>query len=102
MVERAPVVGPLVVLEDVLAVEVIHEIGRAQSSSKMRRTVPSPSISRSMSALVLWTAKLRARGRGDAERAHQRLRAVVAGTDADALAAEQLGDVVRVHADDRE
>ena len=35
---------------------------------------------------------------GDAEAAHQRLRAVVAGADADALAAEDLGDVVRVDA----
>ena len=44
----------------------------------------------------------RARRRGDAEAPHQRLRAVVAGADADALAAEDLGHVVRVHAVERE
>ena len=38
----------------------------------------------------------RARRRGDAEARHQRLRAVVAGADGDALPVEDLGDVVRV------
>ncbi len=37
-----------------------------------------------------------------AEAAHQRLRAVVAGADADALAAEDLADVVGVHAVEHE
>ena len=47
---------------------------------------------------MVWTAKLARDVARDAEAAHQRLRAVVAGADADALAAEDLGDVVRVHA----
>ena len=38
----------------------------------------------------------------DAERLHHGLRAVVAGADADAVAAEDLGHVVRVHALERE
>ena len=44
----------------------------------------------------------RARRRGHAEAAHQRLRAVVAGAHAHALAPEDLGHVVRVHALERE
>src|SRR3954469_8437246 len=39
---------------------------------------------------------------GDAELAHQRLAAVVAGADADAVEVEELGDVVRVNALDVE
>ena len=50
ILERAPVPGTLVVLEDVLAVEVVHY--RANT----RRTSANPSISRSTSACVLWTA----------------------------------------------
>ena len=65
-------------------------------------TVPRASIRRSMSSCVLWIAidaRVEARR---AEAAHQRLRAVVAGAHADALAAEDLGHVVRVDALDRE
>src|SRR6185312_10006196 len=47
-------------------------------------------------------AERRARGRADAEAAHQRLRAVMSGADADAGAVGELGDVVRVDAVDRE
>src|SRR3954452_574215 len=43
-----------------------------------------------------------ARGGGNAEPRHEDLRAVVPGADADALAAEDLGDVVRVHSLHRE
>src|SRR5688572_13647264 len=39
----------------------------------------------------------RAVGGGDAELPHQRLAAVVAGADADAVQVEELGDVVRMH-----
>src|ERR1039458_9671595 len=47
-------------------------------------------------------ADARPRGRAHPEAAHQRLRAVVAGADANARAARQLGYVVGVHALDRE
>ena len=44
----------------------------------------------------------RARGRGDAEASHQRLGAVVAGADGDALPVEDLRDVVRMDPGDVE
>src|SRR3954451_22594457 len=43
-----------------------------------------------------------ARRRRDAEALHERLRAVVAGADADLVAAEDLGHVVRVRDVERE
>jgi MFS family permease len=46
--------------------------------------------------------KRRSRGRRYAELAHQRLRAVVPGADADSLATEDLADVVRVGTLERE
>ena len=60
--------------------------------------MPSPAISRSMSAGVLWTANDARVVALVPEPAHQRLGAVVAGAHADALAAEDLADVVRVRA----
>ena len=51
---------------------------------------------------MVWIANDARVEAGDAEAAHQRLRAVVAGAHADALAAEDLGDVVRVDAVERE
>ena len=89
--QLAPVMRLLVVIQDVLAIEVVHQ-------PNTPRTEPSASIRRSTSSRVEWTAKLARDVAGDAEAAHQRLRAVVAGADADALAAEDLRDVVRVHA----
>ena len=58
-------------------------------------------MSRSTSSRVVWTAKV-ARDVAATPRRHQRLGAVVAGADADAVAAEDLGDVVRVDAVERE
>src|SRR3954451_23863166 len=49
-VEVAPVVRPLVVLEDLLAVDRVH------AHAKILLTSPSPSTSASTSARVLWTA----------------------------------------------
>ena len=58
--------------------------------------MPSPAISRSMSAGVLWTANDARVVALVPEPAHQRLGAVMAGAHADPLAAEDLADVVRV------
>ncbi len=79
LVHLAPVVGALVVLEDLLAVQVVHQ-------AKTSFTRPRPATSRSTSSRGVVHGERRARGRLQAERAHQRLGAVVAGADADAVA----------------
>ena len=68
----------------------------AATVRRARRSARSTSVARVVDG------EGRARGGGDAEAAHQRLRAVVAGAHADALAAEDLADVVRVGALERE
>ena len=97
--ELAEVPRALVVVEDVVAVEVVHQAVTARRP----RARPSSAVDErvDVGGLVV-DADARARGRADAEAAHQRLRAVVAGADADAVAVDQLGDVVRVDALDRE
>ena len=101
VLERPVVVRVLVVLEDVLAVElVVHQC--CLISWSVVRTVSRPAISRSMSVEVLWTANEARVVEPSVEAAHQRLGAMVAGAHADALAAEDLADVVRVGALDRE
>ena len=78
-------------LEDVLAVEVVHQANTAPHAVQ--------AVDQAVDLLARGVHGERgAAARGDAEPAHQRLRAVVAGAHADALAAEDLGDVVRVHA----
>ena len=86
----------LVVLEDVLAVEVVHRLGE----DLLHRAEPGD---QAVDVVVRRVhGERRARRRRDAEALHQHLRAVVAGAHADALAAEDLGDVVRVDAVERE
>ena len=59
-------------------------------------------MSRSTSSRVAWTANDARVEAGNAEPPHQRLRAVMAGAHAHALAAEDLGHVVRVRGVQRE
>ena len=95
VLELAPVMRGLVVLQDVLAVEVVHQANTS-------RTVPSASI-RPVDLVARGVHGERGAGRGgDAEPAHQRLRAGMAGAHADALAADDLGHVVRMDAVERE
>ena len=82
-------------LEDLLAIEVVH-----QAKTSWTRSRPA---TRRVDVLVgVVHGERRARGRRHAEAAHQRLGAVVAGAHAHALAAEDLGHVVRVDAVERE
>ena len=81
----------LVVVEDHLAVELVE---LAHPSTFFTRSTPA--TSRSTSSANGVEVEARARRRRDAEPRHQRLRAVVAGADRDALPVEHLRDVVRV------
>ena len=91
--ERAEVPRVLVVVEDEVAVEGVHRT-ELEDLARLVERVHQPV---DVLARVV-DVEAGARGRGHAQLAHQRLGAVVAGADADALAVAQLGDVVGVHA----
>ncbi len=84
----------------------MHRLDRSSDLSyswKIRRTVREAVDERvDARSRVVCAAKLARVVARHAEPAHQRLRAVVAGADADLVAAEDLGDVVRVDAVERE
>ena len=90
--QLAEVARVLVVLEDEVAVEVVH-----QPREDLLRLADRVDERVDVGGDVVG-AEARARGRDDAEAAHQRLRAVVARAHADVRAAEQLADVVGVDA----
>ena len=94
VLERAPVVGPLVVGEDLLAVQVVH-----QANTSCTRDARDERVDVLAGGV---DGERGARGGLDAEDAHEHLGAVVAGAHADPARADDLGDVVRVHALDGE
>ena len=94
--QLAEVARALVVLEDEVAVEVVHQRSKTSCASRIA------SDQRVDVLRDVVGAEARARGRGDAQTGHQRLRAVVAGADAHAAAPEQLADVVGMDALDGE
>ena len=79
---------------------------RARTASSLRARTPrarSPARRRARPRRPdVVGAEARARRRRHAQPAHQRLCAVMTGAHADVLAVDELGDVVRVHALDRE
>ena len=82
-------------LEDLVAVELVHQVqSELEDPAGVVQALDQPVdlLGRRVDA------EAGAGRRGDAEAVHQRLRAVVAGADGDAVAVEDLGDVVGVDA----
>ena len=93
---RPKLCGPLVVLEDLVAVELVH---RSTVARARRPPGVEQALDQAVDLLAGGVDAEAGAGRGgDAEALHQRLGAVVAGADGDAVAVEDLGDVVGVDA----
>ena len=83
-VELAEVPRVLVVVEDVVAVEVVHRLRAAEHLARAVRARATSAVD--VLARVVDVEARRGPWRRTPRRAHQRLRAVVAGADADGLA----------------